>query len=349
MGYSLPKQLKDLAAAARADGAPVEDDNLLGDADSGRKFERKGLQTLLARAREGRVSAVYFAKVDRIGRNARDSLNIVHELSQLGVRIVVVDPRLDTKDPFGYFLFVILAAMAELEATFILERTMGGKLEQLTQDEQTGRAARPAARKPRYGFRYLAPTKKGGDGSWVHDLEEKRWVIWIYKEVAKGRGSDDVAAELNTRRVPSPGGARWDGTAICRIVRSTMNAGKMVRRMGGTEFAFDVPPMVPPALFAMANEALHANKKHSRRNAKAEYLLNSTRDAPLLKCRVCHRRGEEHIMGGRRVRHKGTVDRYTHFYADWHWEGPKKAQHRVTRQEVRASRLGGAHGHDPRP
>jgi DNA invertase Pin-like site-specific DNA recombinase len=136
--YSLPQQLKAIASAATADEHPIAPENLLGDADSGRKFERKGLQTLLARAREGRVSVVYFAKVDRIGRNSRDSQNIVHELDQCGVRIVVLDPRLDTKDRFGYFLFVILAAMAELEATFILERTMGGKLEKLAQWEGEG-------------------------------------------------------------------------------------------------------------------------------------------------------------------------------------------------------------------
>ena len=113
-GYSIPKQLREIAEAAHRGGAPIPEGNLLGDADSGRKFERQGLQTLLARARERCVSTVYFSKVDRIGRNARDSLNIVHELSSLGGRIIVLEPRLDTKDPFGYFLFVILAAMAEL-------------------------------------------------------------------------------------------------------------------------------------------------------------------------------------------------------------------------------------------
>jgi DNA invertase Pin-like site-specific DNA recombinase len=114
-GYSLPKQLKALSAAAVADENPIAPENLLGDADSGRKFERKGLQTLLARAREGRVSVAYFAKVDRIGRNARDSLNIVHELHDYGVRIVLLDPRLDTKDPFGYFLFVILVLQRRIK------------------------------------------------------------------------------------------------------------------------------------------------------------------------------------------------------------------------------------------
>jgi DNA invertase Pin-like site-specific DNA recombinase len=174
-GYSLPKQLKAVAAAAVADENPIAPENLLGDADSGRKSERKGLQTLLTRAREGRVSVVYFAKVDRIGRNARDSLNIVHELKRLGVRMVVLDPRLDTDDPFGYFLFVILAAMAELEATFILERTMGGKLEKLIQDEEMGaqhlrRGATPpmgyaTCRRPRRacpGRGSASPSRRGG-------------------------------------------------------------------------------------------------------------------------------------------------------------------------------------------
>ena len=127
----------------RGVSAPIHEANLLGDANSGRNLECRYLQLLLQRAREGRVSTVNFSKVDRIGRNARDSLNIVHELRRCGVRMIVLDPRLDTSDPFGYFLYVILAAAAELESTQIVECTMGGRMEML---DQTSAARLPAIR-----------------------------------------------------------------------------------------------------------------------------------------------------------------------------------------------------------
>lgn len=226
-GYSIPKQLRDIAEAAQRDGAPIPEGNLLGDADSGRKFERDGLQTLLARARERRVSVVYFSKVDRIGRNARDSLNIVHELSSLGIRIIVLEPRLDTKDPFGYFLFVILAAMAELEATFILERTMGGKLEKLAMDSENELPAPPPGRFSRYGYRYIPSARKGERGHWEPDPEQRRWVLWMFTRCAADTTPEAIATALNAQCVPAPQGDQWYAVTVRRLLRCRDYLGEM--------------------------------------------------------------------------------------------------------------------------
>jgi hypothetical protein len=50
--------------------------------------------------------------------------------------------------------------LAELEATFILERTMGGKLEKLAMDSENEMSAPPPGRYSRYGYQYIAPPKK---------------------------------------------------------------------------------------------------------------------------------------------------------------------------------------------
>src|SRR5438067_10653872 len=114
-GFSLPRQFRLCNEAAIADGVgPIPGGNLLHDADSGKNFHRGALQELLHRAGQGRISVVYFTKVDRIGRNARDSLEIVEHLQRCGVKMVILDPRIDTTGMFGKFFFTMLAAMAEL-------------------------------------------------------------------------------------------------------------------------------------------------------------------------------------------------------------------------------------------
>jgi site-specific DNA recombinase len=328
-GYSIPKQLREIAEAAQRDGAPIPEGNLLGDADSGRKFERQGLQTLLARARERRVSTVYFSKVDRIGRNARDSLNIVHELSSLGVRIIVLEPRLDTKDPFGYFLFVILAAMAELEATFSLERTMGGKLEKLAMDSENEMPAPPPGRYSRYGYQYIAPPKKGQRGHDEPNPEQSRWVRWIFMRCADSMTPDAIATALNAQRVPAPQGEYWwDGT-VRSIVRCRAYLGEMTRKMGQQTFVFPVEPLVNRELWLAANAAIDNNKRLARRNAKAEYLLASSRERPLLRCRLCHREGIEHHMGGRTRADRPQLGKRGEYYECVHRVQGRRVFHRV--------------------
>jgi hypothetical protein len=64
-------------------------------------------------------------------------------------------------------------------------------------------------------------------------------------------------------------------------------------------FTFAVPVIVPPELWAQANATIDGNRKTSRRNAKHEYLLSSTKDEPLLSCAICCAQGKEYMMGGR--------------------------------------------------
>jgi DNA invertase Pin-like site-specific DNA recombinase len=85
---------------------------------------RTELQTLLDFIRAGDVLVV--VKADRLGRNTRDVLNIVHELEIKGASLRVLDPAIDTAGPMGKVILTVLGMVAQMELTFIKERQRAG-------------------------------------------------------------------------------------------------------------------------------------------------------------------------------------------------------------------------------
>lgn len=91
---------------------------------SGKNTHRPELQRLLDFVREGDVVVV--ESISRMARNTRDLLNITHMLDEKGVGFVSLKEKFDTTTVSGKFVFVIFAAIAELERGNILQRQREG-------------------------------------------------------------------------------------------------------------------------------------------------------------------------------------------------------------------------------
>jgi DNA invertase Pin-like site-specific DNA recombinase len=298
-GFSLPHQFDLCREAARQAGiADVPAANRLHDADSGKNFQRTALQTLLDAVRAGHVSIVYCPKVARLGRNARDCLEILDMLHAHGVELVLVENHIDTCTPMGKLFFTLLAAFAEWESELIRERTMSGKMEKLEQHHEAGKTTSAGKRSTPYGLHYSAPAQKGQEGEWRRVPEQARWVRFMFEQTAQGKGGDTIATLLNERGIAGPRAAYWNDVTVRNIVKNTAYIGQLRRTIGGRDYTFAVPRIVEDELFRQANAMIAQNKQRSTRNYKHAYLLSSTRKAPLLKCRVCHEAGSEHVMGG---------------------------------------------------
>jgi DNA invertase Pin-like site-specific DNA recombinase len=85
---------------------------------------RDELKTMLEFMRPGDVLVV--AKLDRLGRNTRDVLNLVHEIEQKGGHLRVLEPAIDTAGPMGKMVLTVLGMVAEMELSFIKERQRAG-------------------------------------------------------------------------------------------------------------------------------------------------------------------------------------------------------------------------------
>lgn len=65
-------------------------------------------------------------RLDRLGRDTRDVLNIVHECEQRGAYVTVLDPHVSTKGEMGKVILTVLGMVAQMERRFIKERQNEG-------------------------------------------------------------------------------------------------------------------------------------------------------------------------------------------------------------------------------
>ena len=91
---------------------------------TGANTKRPALQRCLKTLRAGDTLIVW--KLDRLGRSVRDLLNILHDLKERGVEFQSLTEAIDTQTPFGHAMLHIVAMLAELERSIMLERTKAG-------------------------------------------------------------------------------------------------------------------------------------------------------------------------------------------------------------------------------
>jgi DNA invertase Pin-like site-specific DNA recombinase len=92
---------------------------------SGKSREgRDELASILEFIRPGDVLVV--TKLDRLGRNTRDALNLVHELDERGACLRVLEPAIDTCGPMGRMVLTVLGMVAEMELSFLKDRQRAG-------------------------------------------------------------------------------------------------------------------------------------------------------------------------------------------------------------------------------
>jgi DNA invertase Pin-like site-specific DNA recombinase len=65
-------------------------------------------------------------RMDRLGRSAKDLLNIVSELETRQINLEIVEQRIDTSTAEGKLFFTMVAAFAEFEHSMMVSRTRDG-------------------------------------------------------------------------------------------------------------------------------------------------------------------------------------------------------------------------------
>jgi DNA invertase Pin-like site-specific DNA recombinase len=112
------------------------------DRKSGSTVDRPGLRAVLDFARSGDVIVVH--TLDRLGRTVRDTLNLIHELSERGVGVRnLADPiRIDSTnpdDPMAQLAVVLLALFGQMERTYAVERAAHARAVAASKGRPVGR------------------------------------------------------------------------------------------------------------------------------------------------------------------------------------------------------------------
>lgn len=108
--------------ALKEAGIPAE--RIWADKKTGSHARREGLEAVLSHAREGDTITV--VTLDRLARNMRDTLNLIHDLTEKGIGIrSLKDPiPVDTSsnELMARLSVMLLALFAEMERAWMLER-----------------------------------------------------------------------------------------------------------------------------------------------------------------------------------------------------------------------------------
>lgn len=107
--------------------AEVAPEHLYEDFASGKNDDRPGLTACLKALRQDDTLVVW--KLDRLGRDLRHLVNMVHSLTGRGIGFKVLTGHgaaIDTTTAAGKLVFGIFAALAEFERALIVERTKAG-------------------------------------------------------------------------------------------------------------------------------------------------------------------------------------------------------------------------------
>lgn len=89
---------------------------------TGSSERRKELDRLIKDARLGKFKIIIIYALDRLARDTRFLLNLIHELNGYGVTLISLRESIDLGTPVGRAVLQILGSIAELEKNLISER-----------------------------------------------------------------------------------------------------------------------------------------------------------------------------------------------------------------------------------
>lgn len=178
--------------------------------ESGKRSDRPQLHTALAACRTHKAVLI-IAKLDRLARNARFLLTIIEGAGDEGV--VFCDLPHVPAGPIGKFMLTQLAAVAELEAGLISQRTRDALRAAKAKGTKLGNPTLTAGT-PIQALRASAIASERANAR-ARDLLP-------YIEAARRAGAvtlADLAAALEARGVKAArGGTRWSPSQIQRIL-----------------------------------------------------------------------------------------------------------------------------------
>lgn len=93
---------------------------------SGSRDNRPQLNALMDLARKRKIDAVLVFRFDRFARSTVHLLRSLEEFRQLGIGFTSYQENIDTSSPLGQAMFTIVAAIAQLEKSILIERVNAG-------------------------------------------------------------------------------------------------------------------------------------------------------------------------------------------------------------------------------
>ena len=173
------------------------------DAASGKNMHRPGLQGALAALKNGEVSGLVVAKLDRLTRSVRDMADLLDGYFRDKFDFHCVGEQINTTTAAGRFMLNILTSIGEWERDTISERTSAAMAVKRKRQEYTG---------GKVPFGYDAV-----DGKLVPVPAEQRALLRIQELRGLGYSYNRIAAALDAEKIPAKNGGKWHPYAVQKI------------------------------------------------------------------------------------------------------------------------------------
>ena len=273
---------------------------------SGAILTRPGLEALRDLAAEGQIAAALIYSPDRLSRKYAYQVLLSEELSRCGVELIFLKAPAGAT-PEDQLLVQFQGMIAEYERAQIAERCRRGKRHMAQRGGVNVLSGAP------YGYRYVRKSDTSAAFYEVIETEAKvvRMVFEIYTQ--QRLSINAIARLLNERRVATrTGKGRWERSTVWGMLRNPAYRGiacygktelrprqritRPLRQRKGlpsrdsagherprTEWIeVPVPALVSEEMFALAQEQLEKNKRHSPRRTVEPTLLQG-----MLVCEQC--------------------------------------------------------------
>jgi site-specific DNA recombinase len=273
---------------------------------SGATLLRPGLEALRDLAAAGHIEAALVYSPDRLSRKYAYQVLLAEELSRCGVELVFLKAP-SGATPEDQLLVQFQGMIAEYERAQIAERSRRGKRHRAQQGSINVLSGAP------YGYRYVK--KSDTSAAYYEVLESEAAVVRLVFEAytQQGLSINAIARRLNEQQIPTrTETTRWERSTVWGLLRNPAYQGRAcygktelrprqritrpLRQRGGLAsrnsanherprpdwIEIPVPALISEETFALAQEQLEQNKKHSPRRTREPSLLQG-----MLVCERC--------------------------------------------------------------
>ncbi|WP_230140920.1 recombinase family protein [Clostridium neonatale] len=222
-GYSINEQKKLLTYECEKNGNTVykiySDEGI-----SGKSIKaRPALKELLNDANEGKFDSVMVWKINRIGRNLKDVLDMVDLFDRNNITFKSATEPFDTTTPGGRMHFQMVALIGEFERGTIAQNVKMGMMARAREGRWNGNVVIGYDLK----LKEHTTNKKRKDTELVVNEKEAEIVRTIFKMYSQGNGYKAIANYLNKFGYKTKKGNPFSLTAIKDILNNPVYIGKI--------------------------------------------------------------------------------------------------------------------------
>ena len=226
--------------------------------------DRPELQRMLRDCRDHKLDLILTKSISRFARNTTDCLEMVRELSALGVALFFEREKIDTRTMGSDLILTFLSCFAAEESKSISANIRWG----LKRRFQSGTYRLNLLP---YGY------EKAADGTFTIIPEQAEVVRQIFDFALSGLGAANIAHILNDRGIPTQKGKTWYPRAILNILHNEFYMGDWllqktysdetytIRKNKGQLDQYYLPdhhaPIISQETFEKANEAVAQHSK----------------------------------------------------------------------------------------